>query len=759
MTKLEEKSSPKGRGTKIIVTLGPATKNREDLLILKAKGVDFVRINMSHSTIEDLRYFLKLAKEVGLPFVVDTEGSQVRTGPISGESLFLTEGSKFNLTSDLIEGTKHAISLKPSNVVSELSIGDILHVDFHALALRVIDVSHSTQGYVTVEAITSGLLGSNKGVVIDPSFPRDFTLPCLTPKDYEAIDVGISEGVEYVAASFMRSKEFVDKVRAASQGKMKIISKIECVDALENLDEIIDASDFLLIDRGDLSKEIPLERIPLTQKIIINRARQKKVGVFVATNLLETMVEKTNPTRAEIQDVINTIIDGATGLALSAETAIGKHPHAATTMLLRLIGHMDRVKECNEVVNNSEFVQNLEKNHYLYDYKLSTALIAPHGGKLIERYFKNAELIDFSNLPSVVVGENIAMDVEQIATGAFSPLEGFMDKKTLSSVLDTMRLPNGVAWTLPIILDVSDGEANKMEIGQTVVLSENNGIPLALLHLEEKFKFDPIIIANKLYGTTSENHPGVCYVRGLKPVFLAGKIELLNRRKSEFSEYALTPRQMRRLFVERGWSRVVGFHTRNVIHRSHEYIQLKALEESGCDGMLVHPVVGKKKQGDYNAKHIIRSYELMMQKFYPKNRVLFGTFNTYSRYAGPREAIFTAICRKNFGCSHFIVGRDHTGVGEFYSPTASHEIFDEFPDLGIVPILFNQIFYSLKTKEYIHEKNDVHFPESDKMYISGTQARKMFEKGEELPEWFMRPEISQLIIASLKSGEEVFFKD
>ena len=223
--------------------------------------------------------------------------------------------------------------------------------------------------------------------------------------------------------------------------------------------------------------------------------------------------------------------------------------------------------------------------------------------------------------------------------------------------------------------------------------------------------------------------------------------------------YEITPKQSRRLFEERGWSKVVGFHTRNVIHKGHEFIQINAMEENNCDGLFVHPVVGKKKTGDFNAKYIIKSYELMNKNHYPKNRVLFGTFSTYSRYAGPREALFTALCRKNFGCSHFIVGRDHTGVKDFYHPKASHNIFERFPEIGIKAVKFDKVFYSQILEKHVHEQEEKEHSEEDKLHVSGTQARKILENGDNLPGWFMRPEISQVIRDSIMKGEEVFVKN
>ncbi len=743
----------------LIVTLGPSTSSEADLYKIKDKGVDFVRINMSHSSIEDLKHFIKMAKKVGLPFIIDTEGSQVRTGNLEPGTIELEESEEIKLYSEEIAGSKTGFSLKPADIIGQLSIGDLIHIDFDGVTLRVSGTSTLQDGFITAKVVTSGTLGKNKAVVIDTVSGKRINPPTLSEKDYQSIQVGLEEGIGHIAASFMRSGKAVDEVRRATQNTMKIISKIECVDALENLDEIIRKSDYLLIDRGDLSKEIPIEKIPFTQKLIINRARKYGTGVFVATNLLETMIEKRKPTRAEVHDVINTIADGACGLTLAAETAVGKYPLACINMMNNLIKHARLVKVEEYSDKENLFLKKLTETNYLLDSNLYSALVPPHGGKLVDRMLKEKPSPDYLNkLQKVVLDDSRQRDVEQIALGTYSPLEGFMTKEDLQSVLDRTRLANGLVWPLPIILDVSEEKAEELEIGKEVALTAEGEV-MALLHLEEKYRFDLGEMASKLYSTTREDHPGVKMVKGMQPVFLAGKISLLNRMPSEFKEYELTPRQARKLFEERGWAKVIGFHTRNVIHRSHEFIQMEALRRENCDGLFVHPVVGKKKPGDFNAKYIIQSYELMNKLFYPKGKVIFGTFSTYSRYAGPREALFTALCRKNFGCSHFIVGRDHTGVGNFYHPKASHNVFDRFPDLGIVPVRFDQVFYSRKAGSHLHEPDHPQHPEDDKIQISGTEARKTLENGELPPAWFMRPEVSRIILEALKRGEEVFVKN
>jgi ATP sulfurylase len=540
---------------------------------------------------------------------------------------------------------------------------------------------------------------------------------------------------------------------------MKIISKVECVDALENIDEIIQKSDFILIDRGDLSKEIPIEKIPFTQKVIMHTARRYNTGVFVATNLLETMVERNKPTRAEVHDVVNTIFDGAWGLTLAAETAIGKYPMACINMLNKLIEHTELMLNDNKAKDQENgFIKDLESSNYLLE-NVSSSLIPPHGGKLVNRILANPPDHSYlDSLPKIRLDQNKQMDVEQIAIGTYSPLEGFMGQEDFQSVLAGVRLANGIVWPLPIVLDVAEETADKLSIGDVIGLTDDQGDVMALLHLSEKFRFDRQDTAKKLYGTNNGDHPGVRMIEAMQPVLLAGQIELIKGRKSETRAYELTPKQLRKLFAERGWAKVLGFHTRNVIHKGHEFMQIKAMEDENCDGLLVQPVIGKKKPGDFKPGYIIKSYEKMIERFYPKNKVVFATFPTFSRYAGPREALFTALCRKNYGCSHFVIGRDHTGVGNYYDTYAAHRIFDEFPDLGITIVKFSEIFYSKKLKGYVHENGNVsHHEESDKLrIISGSQARAMFLRGESPPDWFMRPEISKIVLNAVKSGQQVF---
>lgn len=352
---------------KIIITLGPSTRTEADLRKIKDKGVDFVRVNMSHSSIEDLQYFIALSKKVGIPFIVDTEGSQIRTGDLSVNCVSLKKNDSIKIYKKQIMGNERKISLKPGHIADQLSEGDLIDVDFDDLILKVSDISTISEGYITAKAITSGTLGRKKAVVINSVSKKMFKLPPLSEKDYKSIEIGLKEGIEYIAASFMRSGEFVGEVRKATNNSMKIISKIECIDALKNLDEIIKKSDFILIDRGDLSKEIPIEKIPFAQKIILKKASDFCKGVFVATNLLETMVEKNRPTRAEVHDVVTTILNGAAGVTLSAETAIGKYPMECIDMINKLIKQTDLVNNKKSFQKaDIELAQHLENLNYFF---------------------------------------------------------------------------------------------------------------------------------------------------------------------------------------------------------------------------------------------------------------------------------------------------------------------------------------------------------------------------------------------------------
>lgn len=371
--------------------------------------------------------------------------------------------------------------------------------------------------------------------------------------------------------------------------------------------------------------------------------------------------------------------------------------------------------------------------------------IKPHGGKLINRMLseqKRKKIIDNeSDFQSIPIGTDLMKDVENIASGLFSPLEGPNCREDYESILYNKRLSNDLPWTLPIVID---SEINEIKEGDEILL-KNNGNLVALMQVEEIFCYDRRAHAEQVFGTNDAAHPGVAKTYSMKDTLLGGKISLINESKTPYFKYAMKPAETRNLFKEKGWEKVVGFQTRNVAHLGHEYLQKSAL--TLADGLFINPVIGKKKKGDFRDDVILESYEVLIDNYYPKDRVVLGIFQTEMRYAGPREAIFHAIVRKNYGCTHFIIGRDHAGVGSYYHPYAAQEIFKEFPDIGIEPMFFMSFFYCNRCGGIT---NDKVCPHNDRIDFSGTKMRQMIESGKRPTADLMRPEVADVI---LKSGK------
>ncbi len=384
--------------------------------------------------------------------------------------------------------------------------------------------------------------------------------------------------------------------------------------------------------------------------------------------------------------------------------------------------------------------------------KLST----PHGGKLINRELAGHEReqleAKLSSIDSkIVLDDRQISDLEMIAVGAFSPLEGFMGKADYENVLQNMRLSNGLPFSIPVTLSVSEEKAAELNEGDDIVLQDSAAKTLGVLHLEEKYKQDKEKEASLVYLTTDEAHPGVKYVMESGPILLGGKISLLERTPVAFSDYAFDPANSRKMFADKGWKRVVGFQTRNPVHRAHEYIQKCALEV--VDGLFLHPLVGATKDDDIPADVRMKCYEILLDDYYPKDRVILGTLPAAMRYAGPREAIFHAIIRKNYGCTHFIVGRDHAGVGSYYGTFDAHYIFDEFEpgELGITPLFFDYTFYCKHCGGMASFKTCPH-DSSEHVSLSGTKVREMLQAGQMPPAEFSRPEVAQVLIDWAKSA-------
>lgn len=383
----------------------------------------------------------------------------------------------------------------------------------------------------------------------------------------------------------------------------------------------------------------------------------------------------------------------------------------------------------------------------------SNGIPKPHGGTLVNRVrVANSGIESNDDMPSLDISADLRSDVENIADGVFSPLEGFVAHDDFQSILKLGRLKNGLAWTIPIILDVDKQTAQTMKDFKDVYLREG-GDNFGILYVEDIYPFDKRAAMELIYQTSHIGHPGVNKMTNMKDWLVGGKIEVIKRiSQSPLRAYRMHPTETRSEITKRGWKTIVGFQTRNVPHIAHEMLQKAALNI--YDGLFISPLIGKKKPGDFRDEIILAAYKSLMENYYPKDRVMFVTLHTEMRYAGPREAIHHAIMRKNFGCSHFIVGRDHAGVGDYYHPFAAHEIFKEYPDLDIRPVFFPSFYYCKKCLSYANDRNcphDTKFKEE----LKGTNIRKMVSSGVIPPIHLMRPEVVNTI---LSYKEDAFVK-
>jgi sulfate adenylyltransferase len=368
----------------------------------------------------------------------------------------------------------------------------------------------------------------------------------------------------------------------------------------------------------------------------------------------------------------------------------------------------------------------------------------PHGNKLIDR-FVVSDKKNMHDMYTLQVSNELRNDIENIADGIFSPLEGFVGEGDFQSIVKTGRLSNGLAWTVPIILDTDEQEARKMKDAGEIALATDSNEKFAILHVEEVYSFDKIASAKSIYQTDDIKHPGVEKIINMKDRLVGGKVDVIKRiERSPLRKYRMTPAETRAEISRKRWKSVVGFQTRNVPHVAHEMLQKAALNL--YDGLFVNPLIGKKKQGDFKDELILSTYLALIDGYYPKQRVMFVTLHTDMRYAGPKEAIHHAIMRKNFGCSHFIVGRDHAGVGSYYHPFAAHEIFKDYTDLEIEPLFFPAFYYCKRCLMYSNERNCSHGPEF-REELSGTNMRKMVSSGEMPANHLMRPEVAKIIVS------------
>jgi sulfate adenylyltransferase len=370
-------------------------------------------------------------------------------------------------------------------------------------------------------------------------------------------------------------------------------------------------------------------------------------------------------------------------------------------------------------------------------------LIAPHGGRLVDRTGERPEGVE--TLETLTLTPREVSDLDMLASGALSPLDGFMPRDDYERVVDEMRLASGLPWALPVCLAVDSAPR-----GDRVALADESSRLLAVLEVDDVYDYDKEREADRCFRTTDDAHPGVARLYAQKPCYLAGSVTVFDRPSPPFPELALDPVETRAAFAERGWRRVVGFQTRNPIHRAHEYLTKVALET--VDGLLIHPLVGETKSDDVPAATRVECYRVLVDSYYPADRVLVVAFPAAMRYAGPREAIWHAICRKNYGCSHFIVGRDHAGVGDYYGTYDAQLIFDEFEphELDIEPMFFEHSFWCNACGSMASAKTCPH-DASKHVFLSGTKVRELLASGDLPPVEFSRPEVAEVLIEAYRS--------
>ena len=363
--------------------------------------------------------------------------------------------------------------------------------------------------------------------------------------------------------------------------------------------------------------------------------------------------------------------------------------------------------------------------------------------RVMDEAKRRTVLNSIDNFIKIQVSDETIKDIENISYGTFSPLKGFMCFNDLKCVMDEMHLASSEPWTIPILLDIPHETVGDVHKGDTVMLTDRAGNPSALMEIGQIYSINKDELCQKIFLTMDTKHPGVAKVRNMGNVFLGGELEMIQPLNRTFKELNLRPRETRALFKERGWKTIVAFQTRNAPHNGHEYVQKAAL--TFTDGLFINPVIGKKKAGDFTDEVIIETYRELIDHYYPKDRVAMSILPFEMRYAGPREAIFHAIIRKNYGCTHIIIGRDHAGVGNYYGPFDAHKIFDKFPDLGIKPFFFRSFFHCKKCGGVA---NDCICPHEGDSIINfaGTKMRQLLMDGKRPNELMMRPEVVDVIL-------------
>jgi len=711
----------------IIATIGPSSMNQKVIQKMDSFGVDLFRINLSHTDINDFESTIKKVQNwTTKPVCPDTEGAQLRTGFIKESPLHIKTHDAIVFVGSNSNRSKKQIPLSVSNIVNLLQPCDLMKIDFDSVVVQLTNVGNS---YATGRIISGGFIGSNKGISVD----RGIKLPGFTQKDIEAFEISRKLNLKTIFLSFCSNAHDVRKLREYFDYDIDVISKIESKSGMENIVEICEESDGILIDRGDLSRDVPLEKIAFAQKYIINKARSINTPVYVATNLMESMIENSKPTRAEVNDIVSLLEHGAKGLVLAAESAIGKNP-------------VDCVRIMSQIINEVEDSNHNESIDNLFSL-VSNNIIRPHGGSLIQQHAPVISDKELTRMTSLVIDEKSESDVIQICEGTFSPLDSFMNFEELMSVLENNKLSNGSIWTLPILLLINQAQAKRLpQKGQILLKSKKSGKDLALLMIESVQKLDlSNNLVKKWFGTIDKKHPGVSQLYNGCEYIVSGKPFLFHgSERINMGLFNLTPKQTREIFHQKGWNEIIGFSNRDVCHRGHEFIQKKALDQTNADAIFILPVKGLNNKNDFTDKIILNCYQELIRKgLYDPYGVLLGSFNTYERYCGYREVIFRAICNKNYGCNYFIFSREHNYVDNFSNQNESIDIFSQM-NIDMQILKFEPATYSDVSNEITEKFNNQKMIKLSSP-ISGASVKDCLAKGHKIPEYLMRKEISKVI--------------
>jgi ATP sulfurylase len=713
---------------KLLCTLGPSSLNERVIVRLTELGVSLFRLNLSHTKVRDAARIIRFVQDLTpVPLSLDTEGAQIRTGDLVTGRIQVRENAVIRIHRQRVPGDSRDFNLYPPDIVEQFLVGDFVHIDADVLT----QVVETKPEWVAMRVLSGGEISQNKAVTVE----RDIAMPPLTRKDRQILEIGRSLGIRHVALSFANRAKDIDDLCAIAGEDVTVVSKIECLPGLANLREIAARSNAILIDRGDLSRQVPIEQIPAVQKGVIRVAHEANREVYVATNLMESMTVSPVPTRAEVNDVYNTLIDGADGLVLAAETAIGKYPIGCAGMIIKLI---------------NEFEGQEGREFTFHPSPPISLLVDPHGGRLVRRELAGSDRAELEKLPTLRASEETLLECEQMALGLYSPLSGFMGPAELEGVLHQNRLPDGPVWTLPIVLQAGSEDLSRVRPEERVALVDASGRIRSVVDVTRVFTVDLEELALRWFGTSSTSHPGVARLMAGGETLIAGDVTLVEPGPSPYRRYELSPTQTRSVFTKKGWNRVVGFCALGVPHRADEAMQLLALESSHADGLFINPAIRAARNGDFLPEAILKSYQMMLEfGIYPAGRAVLGCIADYPRFAGPREVVFKALCQKNVGCSHVVVGPNVPCAGELYEKDAIRKLFEEVGDLGVVPLFFEDLGYDPAADEYRP------LAESGTLPLDTNEMRRALGEGRDLPHWFVRDLIQDVLRAEVAAGRPI----